>query len=202
MLIVSLAFESLYKADLWGNSSHTADFWEYSLHSPRCVDSQPIAFWVSLNLNLQSQSGGSLFNGTCQTRPRKLDFRLDLEAEYRLFYRDLSFEGAYQDSSLWDSRMKQRHSKSQSEIEFSWSYLPRSVDRSLLQKSPVKESHKIEIEFSWSYLPRSVEKETHEIEIGDQDWRKQWHSKCNRLCGVAPCSRLLQMIGLFCKRAL
>jgi len=37
---------------------------------------QPIAFWVSFNRILQSQSLWSLFNGTSLKRPRKLDHRL------------------------------------------------------------------------------------------------------------------------------
>jgi len=39
---------------------------------------QPIAFGVSLNLNLQSQSPWSLFNGTWQKRPRELDYGLKI----------------------------------------------------------------------------------------------------------------------------
>jgi len=34
---------------------------------------QPIAFGVSFNLNLQSQSHSSLLDGTWQKRPRDLD---------------------------------------------------------------------------------------------------------------------------------
>jgi len=44
-------------------------------------DIQSIAFGVSFNLNLQSQSPWSLFNGTWQKRPRKLDDRLRSEIE-------------------------------------------------------------------------------------------------------------------------
>jgi len=43
--------------------------------------SQPIAFGVSLNLNLQSQSYWSLFSGTWQKRPRKLEDRMRFEIE-------------------------------------------------------------------------------------------------------------------------
>jgi len=42
---------------------------------------QPIAFGVSFNHNLWSQSPWSLFNGTWQKRPRGLDRRLRLENE-------------------------------------------------------------------------------------------------------------------------
>ena len=42
---------------------------------------QPIAFGVSFNLNLQSQSHWSLFNGTWQKRPRELENRLRFEKE-------------------------------------------------------------------------------------------------------------------------
>ena len=41
----------------------------------------PIAFGVSFNLNLQSNSHGSLFNGTWQKRPRERDPRLGFENE-------------------------------------------------------------------------------------------------------------------------
>jgi len=40
-----------------------------------------IAFGVSFNLNLQSQSPFSLFNGTWQKRPSELDYRLRFEIE-------------------------------------------------------------------------------------------------------------------------
>ena len=42
---------------------------------------QPIAFGVSLNLHLQSQSPWSLFNGTWYKRPREQDYRLRFEIE-------------------------------------------------------------------------------------------------------------------------
>jgi len=42
---------------------------------------QPIAFVVSFNLNLQSQSPWSLFDGTWQKRPRELNYRLRFEIE-------------------------------------------------------------------------------------------------------------------------
>jgi len=42
---------------------------------------QPIAFGVSFNFNLQSQSHWSLFNGTWQKRPRELENRLRSEIE-------------------------------------------------------------------------------------------------------------------------
>jgi len=42
---------------------------------------QPIAFGVLFNLNLQSQSPWSLFNGMWQKRPRELDYRLRFEIE-------------------------------------------------------------------------------------------------------------------------
>ena len=42
---------------------------------------QPIAFGVSFNLNLQSQSPWSLLNGTWQKRPRELDYRLRFEIQ-------------------------------------------------------------------------------------------------------------------------
>jgi len=42
---------------------------------------QPIAFGVSFNLNLQSQSFWSLFNGPWQMRPGGLDSRLRFEIE-------------------------------------------------------------------------------------------------------------------------
>ena len=42
---------------------------------------QPIAFGVSFNLNLQSQSSWSLFNGTWEKRPRALEYRLRFENE-------------------------------------------------------------------------------------------------------------------------
>jgi len=44
---------------------------------------QPIAFGVSFNLNLQSQSRGSVCHGTCQKRPRELDYRLKRETTER-----------------------------------------------------------------------------------------------------------------------
>jgi len=37
---------------------------------------QPIEFGMPFNLNLQSQSNWSLFNGTWQTRSREQDYRL------------------------------------------------------------------------------------------------------------------------------
>ena len=40
---------------------------------------QPIAFVVSFNLNLQSQSYWSLFNGTYKKRPTALDYGLRFE---------------------------------------------------------------------------------------------------------------------------
>jgi len=46
-----------------------------------CVYIQPIAFGVSVNLNLQSRSHWSLFNRTWQKRPRELDDRLRFEIE-------------------------------------------------------------------------------------------------------------------------
>jgi len=46
-----------------------------------CWYIQPVAFGVSFNLNLQSQSHWSLFNGRCQKRPRGLDLRLGFEIE-------------------------------------------------------------------------------------------------------------------------
>ena len=42
---------------------------------------QPIAFGVSLNLNLQSQSLWSLLNGTWQKRPGELNYQLRFEIE-------------------------------------------------------------------------------------------------------------------------
>jgi len=42
---------------------------------------QSIAFGGSFNLDLQSQSYWSLFNGTWQKRPRELDYRLGFEIE-------------------------------------------------------------------------------------------------------------------------
>ena len=42
---------------------------------------KPIACGVSPQLNLQSQSHWSLFNGTWQKRPRELDHRLRDEIE-------------------------------------------------------------------------------------------------------------------------
>jgi len=42
---------------------------------------QPVAFGVSLNLNLQSQSPWSLFNRTRKKRPGELDHRLRFENE-------------------------------------------------------------------------------------------------------------------------
>jgi len=42
---------------------------------------QPIAFGVSFNFNLQSQSHWSLFNQTWQKRPRELDCRFRFENE-------------------------------------------------------------------------------------------------------------------------
>jgi len=42
---------------------------------------QPVAFAVSFNVNLQSQSPWSLFNGTWQKKPRELDHRLRFENE-------------------------------------------------------------------------------------------------------------------------
>jgi len=46
---------------------------------------QSIALGVSFNLNLQSQSHGSLFNGTWQKRPRELDELLRFETEEMTF---------------------------------------------------------------------------------------------------------------------
>ena len=43
------------------------------------IYTQPIAFSVSCNLILQSQSHWSLFNGTWPKRPRGLDNRLSFE---------------------------------------------------------------------------------------------------------------------------
>ena len=111
---------------------------------------QPIAFGVSLNLNLQSQSHWSLFNGTWQKRPGELDQRLRFD---------------------WDLRLKKWHSKCNrlylrgggnalkqypppadtNDVQTlhleSWKPCPagdRSTNcrnyRSLLQKSPIKES--------------------------------------------------------------
>ena len=45
------------------------------------VQVQPIAFEVSFSLNVQSQFDWSLFNGTWQKRPRKLDYRFRFENE-------------------------------------------------------------------------------------------------------------------------
>ena len=42
---------------------------------------RPFAFGVSFNLNLQSQSVWSLFNGTWQKKPRELDYQLRFEIE-------------------------------------------------------------------------------------------------------------------------
>ena len=42
---------------------------------------QPIVFGVSFNLNLQSQSPWSLFNGTWQKRLGELDYQLRFEIE-------------------------------------------------------------------------------------------------------------------------
>jgi len=42
---------------------------------------QPIAFSVSFNLNLHSQSPWFLFNGTWQKRPTELDYRVRFEIE-------------------------------------------------------------------------------------------------------------------------
>ena len=42
---------------------------------------EPIAFGVSFDHNLQSQSYWSLFNGTWPKRPRELDHRLRFEEE-------------------------------------------------------------------------------------------------------------------------
>ena len=47
----------------------------------RILALQPIAFGVSLNLNVQSQSPWSLFNGTSLKRPRELDHQLRIENE-------------------------------------------------------------------------------------------------------------------------
>jgi len=44
-----------------------------------CREIQAIAFGVSFNLILQSQSYWSLFNGTWQKRPGELDHRLKNE---------------------------------------------------------------------------------------------------------------------------
>jgi len=41
----------------------------------------PIAFGILFNLDLQSQSPWSLFNGTWQKRPREPDYRLRFEIE-------------------------------------------------------------------------------------------------------------------------
>jgi len=48
------------------------------LHTPRKPIVQPIAFRVSFNINLQSQSHWSLYNGTWENN--KLDPRLRFEA--------------------------------------------------------------------------------------------------------------------------
>jgi len=45
------------------------------------IEVQPIAFGVSFNLNLQSQSHWSLFDGTWQTRPRELEYWSRFEIE-------------------------------------------------------------------------------------------------------------------------
>jgi len=56
---------------LWIPKWHSADF----------AVLQPIAFGASFNLNAQSQSRWSLFNGTWQKRPRELENRLRFEIE-------------------------------------------------------------------------------------------------------------------------
>jgi len=52
-----------------------------STHDSTRGSIQPIALGNSLNLNLQSQSHWSLFNGTWQKRPRELDSPLRFEIE-------------------------------------------------------------------------------------------------------------------------
>ena len=47
---------------------------------------QPIAFGVSFDLNVQSLSPWSLFNGTWQKRPRELDNRLKFENEEMILH--------------------------------------------------------------------------------------------------------------------
>jgi len=51
------------------------------MHTHIYVHAQPIAFGVSFDFNLQSQSPWSLFNETWQKRPRKLEHRLRFEIE-------------------------------------------------------------------------------------------------------------------------
>ena len=51
---------------------------------------QPIAFGVSFNLNLQSQSHWSLFNGTWQKRPRELEHLMRLKIEEMTLQKQLA----------------------------------------------------------------------------------------------------------------
>jgi len=52
---------------------------------------EPIAFGESFNLNFQSQSGWSLFNGTWQKRPRELDHRMLFEKQVQHIALEVSF---------------------------------------------------------------------------------------------------------------
>jgi len=56
-------------------------FYTYIFIYNTCVYIQPIAFGVSINPSLQSQSHWSLFNRTWQKRPRELDDRLRFKTE-------------------------------------------------------------------------------------------------------------------------
>jgi len=53
----------------------------YKLSQTTLYKLHPIAFGVSFDLNLQSQSHWFLFNETWQKRPRELDLKLRFEIE-------------------------------------------------------------------------------------------------------------------------
>jgi len=75
----SLCANMYAQRDLW-KDLHTS-FSLSTLHLSIHMYVQPIAFGVSLDLNPQSQSLWSLFDGTWQKRPRELDHRLWIENE-------------------------------------------------------------------------------------------------------------------------
>ena len=74
-IIISAFWKCVELTIIWRESATSSCISRYHLHV------QPIAFGVSFNLNLQSQSNWSLLNGTWQKRPRELDSRLGFEIE-------------------------------------------------------------------------------------------------------------------------
>jgi len=61
---------------------------------------QPMAFGVSFNLSLQFQCRWSRFNGTCQKRPRELDFFLVVLSPLRFEIQEMTLQ--MQLAVLWN----------------------------------------------------------------------------------------------------